>query len=181
MSRLNISMFGQLVVELDGERAGSFRTKKVQALLIYLASEPETAHRRELLTTLLWPGMPDSSARSNLRQVLFHLRRAIPDFEENGEPVPLLIANRYTIQLNSQAKVVIDTAEFEALLESVQNHAHIDLLSCHTCRQTLESAVSINKGPFLADFYLEDSNEFEEWAEINRQRFRRKMLMPWTH
>ncbi|MBK8128000.1 MAG: protein kinase, partial [bacterium] len=126
--------------------------------------------------TLLWPGMPETSARANLRQILFHLRQAIPDFTGGGTPVPLLIANRHTIQLNPEASVAIDTEQFAALLVQVQRHEHVDLLSCHACYQTLQTAVSLYQGDFLANFYLDDSNEFEEWAEATRQQFRRKML-----
>ena len=67
MEQLNISLFDPLQVLLNNEPVSGFRTKKVMALLAYLATEPKTVHRRETLMTLLWPGMPDTSARSNLR------------------------------------------------------------------------------------------------------------------
>ena len=176
MSQLTLSFLGQCQVVLEGEPITGFRTQKVQALLACLAVEPQTAHRRERLMTLLWPGMPETSARANLRQILFHLRQAIPDFAANGAVVPLLIANRHTIQLNPEARVAIDTEQFAALLVQVQRHEHVDLLSCHACYQTLQTAVSLYQGAFLANFYLDDSNEFEEWAEATRQQFRHKML-----
>ncbi|HLF90667.1 MAG TPA: hypothetical protein VI451_17100, partial [Anaerolineales bacterium] len=100
MSKLELSFFGRSRAVLRGEPIAGFRTQKVQALLAYLAVDPSGAHRRETLMTLLWPGMPDQSARANLRQILFLLRQAIPDFEENGTAIPLFIANRDAIQLN---------------------------------------------------------------------------------
>lgn len=33
----------------------------------------------------------------------------------------------------------------------------------------LPSTIDLSKGKFLADFYLSDSNEFEEWAAIERE------------
>ena len=78
MSGLALSMFGQFQAALDGEPLEGFRTAKVQALLIYLAVEG-TAQRRESLMTMLWPGMPETSARQNLRQILYYLRRDMPD------------------------------------------------------------------------------------------------------
>ena len=176
MEQLNISLFDPLQIISNDELVSDFRTKKVLALLVYLAAQPDTAHRRETLMALLWPGMPDTSARANLRQVLFHLRQAIPDFVVEDTAVPLLISNRHTIQLNPTGSLFIDTVQFEALLSQIHTHDHLDLLTCHKCREDLAAATSLYTGHFLADFYLEDSNEFEEWAEIRRQNYQRKTL-----
>lgn len=173
MSQLTLSLLGPFQAVLNGAPLTGFRTQKVQALLIILTAEPQTAHRREQLMTLLWPGMPEPSARANLRQVLFHLRQVIPDFDA---ATPLLIANRHTIQLNPEAAITVDVAQFSALLTQAQRHEHIDLLTCHACYQMLQTAVTLYRSDFLADFYLDDSNEFEEWAQITRQRCRRNML-----
>ncbi|MEJ2753256.1 MAG: BTAD domain-containing putative transcriptional regulator, partial [Chloroflexota bacterium] len=131
MSALSLSLFGRFQAILNGAPLAGFRTIKVQALLIYLAAEPPMPHRRESLMTLLWPGMPERSARQNLRQIIYNLRRAIPELPQKGidgeiagdTAVPLLLANRHTIQLN-----------------------------------------------------LDDSNAYEEWAEVKRQGYRRQAL-----
>lgn len=49
MEKLNISLFDPLQVVSNNELISNFRTQKVLALLVYLAAEPETAHRRETL------------------------------------------------------------------------------------------------------------------------------------
>ncbi len=184
MSALTLSLFGRFQAALDDESLPGFRTVKVQALLIYLATESVAPHRRESLMTLLWPGMPERSARQNLRQTIYNLRRAIPDLPAQSDveqaaadtTVPLLLANRQTIQLNPQANVDSDVMRFETLTKNVQTHDHLDLFLCHDCRQNLETAVSLYTGDFLADFYLDDSNAFEEWAEATRQAYRRQAL-----
>ena len=178
MSGLELSLFGQFQARLDGEILEGFRTTKVQALLIYLAIE-ETPQRRESLMTLFWPGMPEKSARQNLRQILYYLRRDMPDLPRKGDgvqTVPLLRANRQTIQLNPQADANSDIQRFESLVETTQYHDHLDILLCQECRENLEKAMSLYNGNFLADFYLDDSNEFEAWAEVQRQRCRRQAL-----
>ena len=181
MTQLSLSLLGAFQASLNDETVTGFRTNKVQALLVYLAVEPEP-QRRESLMTLLWPGMPERSARHNLRQILYHLRQAIPELssKDSGDDghtaVSLLQANRQTIQLNPLAAVTSDAGRFEELLQRVQAHSHVDLLTCFSCRQTLEQAAELYKGDFLSDFYLDDSNEFEEWAEIKRQRYRRQVL-----
>ena len=95
MEQLKISLFDPLQIVLDDEAISDFRTRKVIALLVYLAAAPETAHRRETVMTLLWPGMPDTSACDNLRQLLFSLHKMIPDFamvdpDGKDEAVPAL-------------------------------------------------------------------------------------------
>jgi WD40 repeat protein/serine/threonine protein kinase/two-component SAPR family response regulator len=176
MGQLYLSLFGQFQAILNGKPITAFRTQKVQALLIYLVAESKSAHRRERLMELLWPGMPESSARSNLRQILFHLRRTLSNSGDHGVKVPFLIVDRHTLRLNPDADITVDTAHFDAKLRLVQAHDHVELLACRTCEQAFHAATSLFQGDFLADFYLDDSNEFEEWAEIVRQQYRHKML-----
>jgi DNA-binding SARP family transcriptional activator len=72
MSALSLSLFGRFQALLNSEPLGGFRTAKVQALLVYLAAESKTPQRRETLMALLWPGMPERSARQNLRQIIYN-------------------------------------------------------------------------------------------------------------
>jgi serine/threonine protein kinase/DNA-binding SARP family transcriptional activator/tetratricopeptide (TPR) repeat protein len=163
--QLKLLLLGRFAAWLDGQPLTDFRTRKVQALLIYLAAEPQ-AHNRDQLLDLLWPGLPERSARANLRQIIYYLRQIIPE----------VIANRQEIYLNPQAAPEVDAAQFEALLHSSQAHHHIDLLLCPACRRDLEAAVALYRGDFLDDFYLDDSNEYEEWAHARREYFRRQAL-----
>ncbi|MDT8306570.1 MAG: protein kinase, partial [Anaerolineae bacterium] len=173
MATLSISLLGPFRATRETELLADFRTRKVQALLIYLVAEPQ-AHSRDVLLDLLWPGLPEKSARSNLRQVLYYLRLALPD-REDGE-ASLVIANRQEIRLNPEAEATVDTWQFEEMLQVVQAHDHMDLSLCRTCGEQLEEAVSLYRGDFLADFYLDDSNEFEDWAQARRAYFRRRIL-----
>ena len=68
MAQLKITLFDPLQIVLNDQLVSDFRTQKVVALLAYLAADPVTTHRRETLMALLWPGMPDTSARTNLRR-----------------------------------------------------------------------------------------------------------------
>jgi DNA-binding SARP family transcriptional activator len=78
MTVLTLGTLGPFRASLGQTPLTDFRTRKVQALLIYLATEPRP-QRRDLLMDLLWPGMPERSARSNLRQVLYYLRQVLPE------------------------------------------------------------------------------------------------------
>ena len=105
--QLALTLFDGFAVTLDGEPAVSFDSNKVRALLAYLAVESGRAHRRESLAALLWPGYPDRSARTNLRNALANLRTAIGDRE--AEP-PFLLITRETLQFNRASDHWLDVA-----------------------------------------------------------------------
>ena len=92
------------------------------------------------------------------------------------EMVPLLLTNRQTIQLNPNASMEVDVVSFDTLIGTTQIHDHLDLLTCHQCQSDLKEAVNLYQGDFLADFYLDDSNAYEDWSQAKRQAYRRQVL-----
>lgn len=165
MPGLRLSLLGPLTITLDGEPFAGIRLRPILALCIYLACRPER-HRREHLMALLWPDFPQTSAQQNLRQNLYVLRHALPEIDsQNGGSVPLMLADRDTLQLNPAAVVEVDVLRFAALLAHPQP----------TPLQLAEAA-ALYRGDFLTDFYLPDSEPFEEWAEARRADLRRMML-----
>jgi len=174
---LHLTTFGELTIQNDDDTITGFPSRKVEALLVYLIVEV-SAQRRESLFTLLWPGMPEKSARHNLRQVLYALRQTFPEVaaRESDETVPLILTNRNTIQINPEALVDADFYQLDHLLRETQRHDHPDLSRCEHCIQSLEKVVDLYSGEFLRDFYLEDSNPFEDWVEAVRETYRHKIL-----
>jgi DNA-binding SARP family transcriptional activator/predicted ATPase len=167
---LCIRSLGQFRVSLDGERVRRFETKKVQALLAYLAAEPGKPHQREFLSEMLWPDRPQGAARANLRHTLSALRRAIRDRsapKKAGTDLAFLLATRETIQINQEADVWADTAAFLELLEGPTSADRLPIAR-------LEEAVRLYRGPFLEDVSLPDSDLFHEWLLLERERYRRQ-------
>jgi WD40 repeat protein/DNA-binding SARP family transcriptional activator len=176
---LELSLFGSVQATLDGRPLDSFRTRKVQALLIWLIVEQSPGkNQREKLMTLLWPGLPQESAQTNLRQIIYQLRKAVPPAQSEAglDPVPLLQADRQSVHINPAFPCQADVPTFEALLRQAWEHDHQDLLMCADCLCWLQEAIALYRGDFLADFYLSDSNEFEEWAATTRANLRRQAL-----
>ena len=115
MARLSISLLWPFQVTLDGKPVTAFESNKVRALLAYLAVEADRPHRRDTLAALLWPDWPDRSARTNLRNALANLRKAIRDSDIDP---PHLLATRETIQFNADSDHWLDVAAFRALVEA---------------------------------------------------------------
>ncbi|MCJ7735971.1 MAG: hypothetical protein MUQ10_01480, partial [Anaerolineae bacterium] len=163
MTQLSFTLFGGFTVTLDGEPVTTFDSNKVRALLAYLAVEAGRTHRRESLAALLWPGYPDRSARTNLRNALANLRTAIGDRET--EP-PFLLITRETLQFNRESDHWLDVE----VLEQTQKHVE----QIPTGR--LAEAADLYTGDLLAGFTLEDAVGFDDWSSATRERLRRQVL-----
>jgi predicted ATPase/DNA-binding SARP family transcriptional activator len=113
---------------------------------------------------LLWPGMPLDSARTNLRQNLYYLRQSVPPAPgpDDGEAIPFLISDRQSIAVNADYPFEFDVQRFGDSLAGPQDK--------------WPQAVALYRDEFLTDFYLPDSNPFEEWAAARREAFRRQLL-----
>jgi DNA-binding SARP family transcriptional activator len=163
MSALTLRVLGPFAAAVDGEPLEPFRTKAVQALLVYLACQPEP-HPRESLMALLWPEVAQASAAQSLRQTLYLLRQAIPEVSARNSDgdVPLLEADRNLVQLSPEAYVELDVTRFERLVKGTDGD--------------LAKAAQLYRDDFLCDFYLADSAPFEAWALARRELYRRQVL-----
>lgn len=100
-------------------------------LLAYLALNWKQPHRREELQVLFWSDKPPRSAANNLRQVLWHLRQALP-------PETLQLQGDL-VQWNPAKSPWVDALAFEAALEA----------------RDLDAALALYAGPLLPDAYDE--------------------------
>jgi ABC-type oligopeptide transport system substrate-binding subunit/DNA-binding SARP family transcriptional activator len=171
--KLSLSVLGPFQASIDGAHLSHFRTKKVQALLVYLLAEAAnhsgSVHRREALMELLWPGLPLKSAQVNLRQTVYQLRKSLVGAAgDTGNSI--LSTTRDDIGINPGFDFEIDTGQFARLVEAGQRTGK------QTKTNYLEQAVALYRGDFLADFYLVDSSNFEEWASSRRSAFRQMLL-----
>lgn len=155
-ARLTLALLGPVQIVLDSQPL-SFAYEKAQMLLIYLALEPGHAHRRMQLAELLWPEQDEASARHNLSQAIFTLRRAIHDTPQQ----PLLIATREALQLHPGYPIWVDVLAFRRLLAGAAQQL-----------EQLEQAATLYCGEFLEGFGVGDSAELEEWVLLMREQLR---------
>lgn len=178
MPHLTLGVLGPLQIALANAPIAKLESDKARALLIHLAVEAAHAHRREALIGLVWPDYPEETARHNLRQALFNLRRAIGD--DTATP-PFLFITRDEIQFNPASDYSLDLAEFDAHLAACASHPHQQLETCALCASRMQHAVDLYRGKFLQQFFLEDSAEFEEWALARREATHQRALDALTH
>jgi predicted ATPase/DNA-binding SARP family transcriptional activator/Tfp pilus assembly protein PilF len=162
---LILKFLGLPQVSLDAQPVATDR-RKALALLAYLAvndvGRPRQKYSRESLSALLWPDFEQARAFSNLRTTLWELRQAI------GED--WLIAERESVQLNPNAEIDLDVADFRDLLSQSRQQndpaLRIPLLS---------DAVKLYRDHFLTGFSLKDAPNFNEWAFAESENLRRKL------
>jgi class 3 adenylate cyclase len=122
-------------------------SKKLAALLAYLACTAPRAQPRERLSTLLWGSHFDAQAKQNLRQALFRLRKVLGQgaIESDGE----------TVSLNAAA-VLCDVNRFQALVREGSSDA-------------LNAAADLYRGRLIDDVVVGEEG-WNEWLDGERDR-----------
>src|SRR5437867_8706178 len=150
MARLELMLLGGFHARLVPGGAIDLPTRKVKALLAYLALPAGRPHPRDTLAALLWGDVPESQARGSLRKALFWLRQALADAE-------VVMADAETVELKAGA-VSIDVEEFERRVAEGSATA-------------LAEAADLYQGDLLAGLNLQEP-PFEEWLAGKREWLR---------
>jgi predicted ATPase len=156
---LKIYTLGDLRILRDGKPVKALRSRKAQALMVYLACTSES-HAREVLADLFWSESSPSRAMANLRDVIHTLRTHLE---------PFIDITRYSIAINPEADVWVDAAELEAALASLREGGEI--ITVESAKK-IEVALALYKKDFLEGFYLRGARGFEEWLVVERERIR---------
>src|SRR4051794_2593244 len=115
MSQLQTYFLGPFRATLDNKSVTGFGSDKMRALLAYMVTEADRAHRREALAALLWPEQSESAARQSVRQALYVLRQSLGE-EQATDQEGLLLVTRQTVQINPASDVRCDVRLFSELL-----------------------------------------------------------------
>ena len=159
---LHINLLGIPEIYVDIPLNLRFRTRKAQALLIYLAVT-EQRWTRDALATLFWPETSDARARKNLRDILPPLRQQLG---------PYLRIDDERLGMNPSSKYKCDVTQFTTLLEG-----HLQEIETATLATTL----ALYRGEFLAGYRTSTiSVDFELWALRERERLHQLALMGFT-
>jgi DNA-binding SARP family transcriptional activator len=145
-TRFQLVLLGRF--ELSGPDGAIFITsKKMAALLAFLACTAPRSHTRDRLMTMLWGSHFEVQARQNLRQTLTRLRRILGNdaVVTAGETVAL-----------KPGVVASDVARFETLLGNRSG-------------DRLDEAVGLYGGRLLADLSIAEE-AWIEWLEAEHRR-----------
>lgn len=150
MSAFHVRLLGGFAVEdPSGEITRSLSQRRAKAVLAVLAAAGDLGCTRERLIGLLWPDRDEATARHNLRDALYAIRRALCRAAIPG--------TGQTLHLDPSV-VSSDVRAFRQALREGR----------------LSDAVALYRGPLLDGFHLEDALEFERWLERERSRLHRE-------
>jgi DNA-binding SARP family transcriptional activator len=148
MPGVHVTLLGTFKLEVHGE-VRPLPTRKMEALVAYLAIRADRAHRRETLAALLWGDVSPSQARHSLRQALLRVRRALADVAG-----PVLVTDGELVRLD-RAAVEVDVARFEALAAGSAGER--------------AQAAALFTGELLEGLHLNESR-FDNWLASERSR-----------
>jgi DNA-binding SARP family transcriptional activator len=163
---LQISLLGGLTITYQETAVSQFASRKVEALLVYLACNPR-AHPRETLAALLWPENDQTRALANLSVALSSLRKQLET---------AVIAERHTVAFNEAMAYELDTADFQQAISQAREEQKRRGKLSRASATLLATAVSLYKGDFLAGFNIRNAPEFEAWVLLEQERLRQLFL-----
>ncbi len=153
---LQIHLLGQYSVRYNNRPLTTLDADRIRSLLTWLLLLRGAPVRRQELAFRLWPDTSEQQARTNLRNLLYQLRAALP------EPDRYLETTRHTIAWRKAGPYTLDVAEFEHALHAAQQ---LLAAGAPSRQQALERAVQLYSGELLPDGY-------DEWLEPHRERLR---------
>ena len=153
MTPIRIELLGTLRFTFGQSLITSVNTNRMRSLLAFLVLHSESTQSREQLASLLWPESTDAQARTNLRQLLHNLRRALPI------ECSLLVSDNHTVRWLPDSSCTIDVVEFEAAARAARK--------CDPAaeREPLEQAARLYQDDLLPDLY-------DEWLRPKREQLR---------
>ncbi|QBD76155.1 hypothetical protein EPA93_09090 [Ktedonosporobacter rubrisoli] len=179
MSQLYLSLLGSPEIrhrKQEQDQVLKLPTRKVLALLIYLALEGGM-HPREKLIALLWPDSDEAQGRTILRRTLALLREVL----EETAVAPLethLIVQRNALGVRQSSSLESDVYVLNAAFASIRARPIVDKLQGEERRALMtqvQEALQLVRGTFLEDFTLPDAPAFETWMSTQREAIRRRL------
>lgn len=157
---MRISLFGNLRISLAGRPVTAVNTNRLHSLVAFLILNGDTPLPRERVAFMLWPASSESQARTNLRQLLHHLKRALP------VECTSLVTDHFAVQWRQDGSCAVDTVEFQAAIA--------DASAAQTEKDRTREIQSLTTA---AQLYTDDLLPalYDDWIIPLREDYRRKI------
>lgn len=154
---LHIRLLGQFSLYYGDEPLTTISADRQQSLLVYLLLHRQAPQPRHHIAFQLWPDSSEAQARSNLRNLLFSLRQALPDADR------FLEITNLTLCWRPDAPYTLDVADFQRLCAQANEAERIGATA--EAVRTLETAVDLYGGELLPGNY-------DDWIMSLREEMR---------
>jgi len=157
---MRINLFGNLRITCAGRPVTSVNTNRLHSLMAYLILHGDTPLPRERVAFMLWPASNESQARTNLRQLLHHLKRALP------VECSSLVTDHFAVHWRQDGSCEVDTIEFQAaIVDASTAQTEKD---CARETQSLTTAAQLYTDDLLPALY-------DDWLIPLREDYRRRI------
>jgi predicted ATPase/DNA-binding SARP family transcriptional activator len=162
MSILRVQLLGDFEVRYQDVLLNGFDAPRLQSLLAYLLLHHDAPQSRKHLAFLLWQDSSEKQAHNNLRNLVYLLRKALPDVDR------FLAADTQTLQWRADAPFSLDVDEFvKRATDAGRQTAQVvapPVPDSHRAQQ-LATAVNLYRGDLMPACY-------DEWLLPERERLR---------
>jgi DNA-binding SARP family transcriptional activator len=114
VSTLQVRLLGDFTIVHGDTPMSSISAGRLQLLLAYLILNRDTPRSRQQTAFQFWPDSTEAQARTNLRQLVYHLRRALPDAECYVQ------MDAQTLQWRSDAPCSVDVFDFRRAIQRAE-------------------------------------------------------------
>lgn len=157
---MRVKLFGALRMISEGLPVTAINTNRLQSLIAYLILHGDGPQPRERLAFSLWPASSESQARTNLRQLLHHLKRALP------AECNLLETAHFDVRWRRDPSCSIDVIEFQSAIADAAS-----------ARAANDSALEIQPLTTAAQLYEDDllPGLYDDWLAPMRDDYRKRL------
>jgi DNA-binding SARP family transcriptional activator/tetratricopeptide (TPR) repeat protein len=190
MPKLDVSLLGGFQITYNDQEVKTLQAERLILLVSYLHLNSEKPILRKQLAFTFWTDTTEEQARTNLRNLFHHLRKAFPEIDS------FLETDGQSIQWKADPPIESDVTQFHAALRQAKR-AENDPARI----QYLQQAIHIYRGELLPGYYedwlltrreelhqayltalsqlaklLEDSRQYEDAIEITNRLIRSEPL-----
>ncbi|MGB5822721.1 MAG: BTAD domain-containing putative transcriptional regulator [Proteocatella sp.] len=166
MDILNIKLIGDINITFGEEDLFSRLSSKSIAIIAILMCNDNHKISREKLASMLWADSFET-ANYNLRYNLWNIKKAVPK-DSQGEI--FILSTKEHCHINPRYRLSCDLVKFDCL--EIEDKTAEDI----TFINRLIYAKRNFRGDFLDEFYIKDSDDFNEWILFQRAKYQKKYI-----
>lgn len=166
MDMLNIKLMGSFSINYGKEELLSKLSSKSAAIIAILICNDNNKMARDKLSSTLWADSFETS-NYNLRYNLWNIKKVIPSDESGNE---FIVSTKEYCFINPKYIFECDLKVLEDM-----DAQETDKENLKTIDKLIYAREHI-KGDFLDQFYIKDSDDFNEWVLFQRARYQKKYI-----
>jgi DNA-binding SARP family transcriptional activator len=155
MGELKVQLFGNFRLTYNSELLTTFKTPRLQALFAFLILNHGKPQFRSQIAYTFWPESPEAQARTNLRNLIHLLNKALPDIEQ------FVKFDGQILLWREAAPYTLDVLEFERLIAPAPRVT--------PTIENLNRAIRLYQGDLLSGCY-------DDWIIPEREQLQRAYL-----